>query len=236
MTRALLLAVLALSLPALAAADEPKKTCDCSERCTCGCNAGEPCRCARPGKPAPAAPVEDKPIFGVDAAKLKDRPARILRGGKEITREQAFQLLGDKEVPDDRSLLRVTVIGPDAERGQVVADLAGHPALASYKGRLLVQDYAPDHWSVARAGFKTDGHPTVYVQAPDGTVLHRQDTYQGPAQLAEAIRKADPSYDPSKDPDATKPAIGLPDLSKIPTWVWVAGAVGLYMFLQKKGQ
>lgn len=221
--------------PLAVSGDEPKKTCHCSASCTCGCNQGEQCRCLN-ATPRPAKQAEETHLFGVDADKLGKR-TRILRGDKEITRTEALRLLGDaddKQVPDDRAHMRLTVIGPEAERKQVVAEVGHHPALAGYKGKLVVNDYPPDHWAVAQAGFKVDGRPTVYLQSPDGTVLHRQDTYQGPEHLAQAIRKADPSYDPSKDPDATRPAIpGLPDLSKLPPWVWIAGAVGLYMLMKK---
>jgi hypothetical protein len=36
-----------------------------------------------------------------------------------------------------------------------------------------------------------------------GKVLYRTDEYPGPEKLAEAVRKADPKYDPSKDPNGS---------------------------------
>jgi hypothetical protein len=55
----------------------------------------------------------------------------------------------------------------------------------------------------------TSGSPTIYLQAPDGKVLHRQDDYR-PGDLG-AIRKAIARYDAKKDPDARRPAVaGLP--------------------------
>src|SRR5205823_4837668 len=102
---------------------------------------------------------------------------------------------------DDSQLLRLTVIGPASDRQTVIDDVEHHPSLASVHDRLRVQAYDPDHWAVAGAGFVRSGRPTIYLQAPDGKVLHRQDEYRGPDQLAEAIRRADPDYHPERDPD-----------------------------------
>ena len=61
--------------------------------------------------------------------------------------------------------------------------------------------------------------------------------------LAEAIRKADPNYDPKKDPDlnARPPAPAppsLPDLRKladqVPGWAWGAGVVVLLFWLGRR--
>jgi hypothetical protein len=103
---------------------------------------------------------------------------------------------------DDSKRLRLTIIGAEAERKKVREDLASNVALTPLLDHLLVQDYAPTDWAV-QCGFKTDGKPTIYLQAPDGKVLHRADAYAGPDNLASAIRKADESYRPDADPDLT---------------------------------
>ena len=84
------------------------------------------------------------------------------------------------------------------------------------------------------AGFVTTGKPTIYVQAPDGKVLHRQDDYQGGApELAEAIRRIDPNYDPKKDFDLRK-LLRIPNpLSKVPVAAWLLAAGLLYGFFAK---
>jgi hypothetical protein len=211
------------------------KTCPCSPACACGCNSGLPCRCGNPpvSPPPAAAPESAKPRvenFGVDVSKLGKGP-RYIHNGREVTRGQALEAIEGK-LPDDAQLPRLTVIGPEAERKAVLADIASHAALAPYKGRFVVQGYDPSHWAVQ--GFVTGGKPTIYVQRPDGKVLHRQDDYRGPEALAAALRKVDPSYDPAKDPDATRPK-GLPfDAKDVPLWAWLAGAGAVLLILSRK--
>jgi hypothetical protein len=75
---------------------------------------------------------------------------------------------------------------------------------------------------------------------PNGKVLHRQDRYNGPANLAEAIRKADSSYDPAKDRDITTIRPLFPDFSNgmlgVPMWAWFLAGGGLFYWLWKKNQ
>jgi len=131
--------------------------------------------------------------------------------GREISRSEAMRVFCDAGLIDDSDRLRLTVIGTDADRRRVLDDLKG--PLADIAGQCVVQDYPPDHWAVARAGFYTAGSPTIYVQAPDGTVLHRQDDYadgaDGLRAVFERLRKPDPDYRPDKDRDLRRPANGL---------------------------
>ena len=156
--------------------------------------------------------------YGIDREKWSREPRRAA---------------GARVPPDDARKARLTVIGGEAERRAVLSDLEAEPDLRGLRERVAVQAYPPDHWAVARCGFKTDGRPTIYLQAPDGRVLHRQDDYAGGAgRLAEAIRKADPSYDPRKDPDLTRPK--APDSSfdpaRWPAWGWaLGGAAALWL-------
>ena len=82
-------------------------------------------------------------------------------------------------------------------------ELAG--PLHDLAGDYVVQDYAPDHWAVAKPGFVTTGHPTIYVQEPDGRVLFRQDDLTGLHLNLEAVRKPSPDYKPDRDPDYRQP-------------------------------
>src|SRR5262245_11297860 len=135
---------------------------------------------------------------GTDPEKLA--PSEEYRvGGQLVSKDEAMQALRAGQLTDDSGKLRLTVIGNPEERKKA---LTGLPA--DVKDHCLLKEYTPDNWAVKNAGFKTDGHPTVYVQAPDGKVLHRQDD---PDNLATAVRKADPNYDPSKDPDLRKPKV-----------------------------
>lgn len=183
-----------------------------------------------------AAPKEERVAnFGVDRDRISGHE-RITLNGQTITKAQAAAYLaGDARVPNDADLVRLTVIGSDAERAKVLSDLVTDKDLLALKSRLVVQDYRPDEWAVARAGFFTGGHPTIYLQRPDGKVLHRQDEYAGPVELATAIRKADPNYQPAKDPNLLKPQPLNPE--SWPTWVWlVAGGALLLSNRQKEPQ
>ena len=163
--------------------------------------------------------------FGLELGKMPATGKHILNG-KEVTKAEILEALGKPRLPDDSQWLCLTIIGSDAERRAVLDDLHSSPALAPWRDRLKVQDYSPDHWTVRDAGFKCDGHPTIYCQAPDGKVLHRQDSYRGPEALAEVLRKADPAYRPEKDPDLNQ------TLTNVPPLVWIAGAVLLLLLLK----
>jgi hypothetical protein len=93
-----------------------------------------------------------------------------------------------------------------------------------------LQSYLPEDWAVKNVGFDVSGSPRIIVQeAPNakgsGRVLHSQADYaDGPEGLANALRKADPNYDPSKDVDRRKlNPIQLPD------WAgnWLVFAIAL---------
>jgi hypothetical protein len=108
----------------------------------------------------------------------------------------------------------VTVIGSDADRRQAVADLTSHPAFGDLRERINVQDYEPGHWAVDPSlGFKA-GKPSIYVQTGRRVAWRAMDYSAGPERLAAVIRdelrKADPSYDPSKDPGPANSLSGCP--------------------------
>ena len=155
--------------------------------------------------------------------------------GQPVTRDEAMAHIEDK-LPDDAKLLRLTVIGGQEQRDRVVKDLESAPELAVWKDKLVVQDYDPGHWAVSATGFKTDGSPTIYLQAPPGIyniggqpnpggeVLLRCDNYDGGAPLlahklhqsVQAVRKRQPDYRPDQDPDGKPPRIPVPTLPDVP--------------------
>ena len=107
-----------------------------------------------------------------------------------------------------------------------------------------MQSYRPDSWAVAQAGFVTSGNPVIYLQAPPDSktglskVSWRQVGYK--AGDWEAVRKADPSYKPDKDPGPNNqpgpfvlPNL-MPLLTKVPAWGWVLLAVGGLWFLNNR--
>lgn len=175
------------------------------------------------GEPRRLFSEPDAPNFGV----MRDRLAggeRFSLGGVPIERTEAFSALS--ALPDDSRLPHLTIIGNADDRRAVADDLAHHPALAPWRDRLRVQSYDPDHWAVANLGFVNTGSPTIYLQAPGGRVLHRQDEYRGPERLAGALRKADANYRPDADADLDP----TPARVHIPRGAWV-GLAALSLFL-----
>jgi hypothetical protein len=151
------------------------------------------------------------PPGGVDPTQLDpSRGETFTVNGQRVDRKTAYESLWPRTGPgldlvDDSTWLRLTVIGPPADRKKVVEDLKS-PKYSELLTKVIVRDYAPDDWAVQQVGFVTSGKPTIYIQAPSGKVLHRQNDYEGGAErLAGAIRKARPDYDPKKDPDLTRP-------------------------------
>lgn len=197
--------------------------CLCEGDCKCpqGKPCGDGCRCLYPAKVEPDGTLN----FGLDLDRIPPVREHILNG-KEVSKEELLKAIGKPQLPDDSKWLCLTIIGPEAARQRVLADLQSSPALAPWKGKIKVQDYPPDHWAVKDTGFVTTGNPTIYCQAPDGKVLHRQDDYRGPETLAEVLRKADPAYKPEKDPDLNK------SLTNVPLVVWIAGAILLILLLK----
>lgn len=174
--------------------------------------------------------------YGVDTNKLQAKydDNRYHLNGREVARDDAYRAFGDQLV-DDSQKYRLTVIGSEADRKRVMNDLAVAP-LVSWRDKLSVQAYAPDHWAVAQAGFKTDGHPTIYLQRPDGAVLHRQDDYDGSIALATVLgRKANGDYDPKRDPDARKTPVLPNSLKDVPPVAWGGAGVVVLLLLWRFG-
>lgn len=199
--------------------------------------------------PDPEKPKKDPEgtNYGLDWSKVGNDGETYRVNGLEVSSREAKKVLVQGgTLPDDSKRLRVTIIGPQPARQQVLSDLQS-PAGLQWKDHIVVQDYDPIHWAVARAGFVTGGNPTVYVQAPDGKVLHRQDLYQ-PGDLFTALRRADPLYNPSTDPDLKKTPVtpsspssvsgiwttlkGL--LKDIPVVLIVLGGILMFLILQER--
>lgn len=174
---------------------------------------GEPCPPPYPPPTPRLAPARVEPDgtvnFGLDRDRMPAAGQHLLNG-KEVGKETLLEAIGPPRLPEDGQWLYLTVIGSEDERKKILNDLQSSLILTPWKDRLKVHDYPPDHWAVAECGFVTSGKPTIYCQAADGRVLHRQDRYRGPEALAEVLRKADPRYAPEKDPDLNRPLFGEP--------------------------
>lgn len=197
--------------------------CDCKDKGRCQAN----CNCT-PKKVAvgPPAVVVESILIPPQEAIVENhgndwRPGdrdRFWIKGQEISRE-AFQvrLIKEAEAPsgklsDDTAKLRINVLGgSEADRKRVIDDLKQAPALAPYREKILLHEYPAAAGTFPQeCGHVSTGTPTIYAQAFGGKVVHRQDDYDGPEKLALAmdkacratsIRKADPTYDPKRDPD-----------------------------------
>lgn len=173
---------------------------------------------------------------GLDADLVDPRETWSL-SGQGCTRCKALEAVAGGVVVDDSRKMRLTVVADEATRKAVLADLATHPALKDVRGAVLVTAYPPDHWVVKELGLA----PGLTLQ-PAGTVspvLWRMRTYAGPAALAEAIKKADPNYNPDLDPDpTTKPALDalVAKCEEIPAWAYAVAAVVVLMLRKPQEQ
>lgn len=211
--------------------------CKCAD-CPVGCGVDCGCDGCKKGIRVVGDVIEN---HGIDLDRMRkcDGKECYRVNGRETTRQAAFESIQAGSVPDDSGKRRVVVVGSDAAQRQVAADW-GKGELSAYRDTSILHCYAPDHWHVKDVGYKAYADPSIYIVDAGGKVLHRQDYYDGPVKLAGALRKTDPSYDPSKDPDVNK---SKPDDKPAPTvpsnqWqAYIAAALLAVVgfFLGKKG-
>lgn len=166
--------------------------------------------------------------FGVDFSGVGKEHVGYSINGRHANASEAFDAIRDGALPNDSELPRLVVIGNEAKRKQVLADFDYSPDLAPFKGKLLVQSYAPNHWHVsAERGFvqpTTADGVVIQAQSASGKVLWRQTDYDGGAPaLARALRDKVPGYDPKLDPTpkGSSSGEGLPFSP-----LWLVAAVG----------
>ena len=147
--------------------------------------------------------------FGLEVDKLQGKGAevRYKLGDREVPREAAVDAMKNG-VPEFAGKFRLTLIGTKDETAPALKAWAESEDVKDVRERVLVSSVPPDHWwlkdtTTGKVMFESAGHPTIYFQAADGKVLHRQDGYTGPADF-QAIRKAVDGYDAKKDPDRRK--------------------------------
>ncbi len=192
-------------------------------------------------------PESDDPLPGGVVTDKIPQDETYTHRGKLCCKNHAFEAL-QSTLPDDRSKWFLTIVGDEPMRKQVLRDLEIDPGLAVLRPRLHVNAYDPKAWHVSQVGLQ----PGITLQQPpDATgrsaVQWRFRTYAGPLALAEAIRKADPNYQPATDPDPAKPAPAptpaptppspvTPAASSNLILVLIAAAIGLYFYFQRKGK
>lgn len=195
-----------------------------------------PLPCALPVGWRLTPPSSEEPIenFGVVRERIADAPEYSLNG-RACSRKDALRVMAEGQLPDDANRLRLTIIGSRSDRERVLRDLDTDPQLKPFLDTFVRQDYEPGDWPLACGFLVASPGPTIYVQQPDGKVLHRQSDYQdGPQGLAAALRKLDPSYQAAKDPDLRKSASPLDLFKDLPPWVWAAIGLGLYWFFNRQ--
>jgi hypothetical protein len=204
---------------------------DCCPYCSCGDGIHASCFCSESSRCHPLCRCAHSEIafpkknFGVNTDRIAKDEVYTVNG-------RLYPGPIGQPIPDDSGKLHLTIIGAETERQRVLTDLATAPDLAEFRDRFSVQDYPADHWAVTLCGFYTAGHPTIYLQLPSGKVLHRQDDYDGPKRLAEALRRASSSYDAQRDPDLRAAPFDWQSIP-MPGYLLLAGFV--LSLLLKKG-
>ena len=182
---------------------------------------------------------------GVEWDKIE--PHKVTFNGRPISCEQAMSRI-EKQVPKDGNNLRVTAIGSATETSRFKTWWAG--TAQELRDACTLWTCGPDHWSLKdlstdKTVFHTAGHPTWYIQRPDGFVLHRSDSFEEQT-ATEAVRKAVKGYDHEKDVDlskkktdpAKKPKVDpeSPMASPSAITLWILAAIAAIIIFAKRNQ
>lgn len=163
--------------------------------------------------------------YGIDTEQMKRKPASpCTMNGRPVSFEDAINAV---KFPDDSGKLRVTAVGSPQDTEAVKQQLVA----AGLGDKVLFQEYLPTDEVPKRSGFQ----PGVTMQNPTGPVAHRQEGY---GNVAEAVRKVRPDYDPKKDPNVTAPTLLTDPLEyakALPWYVWaIVVAVGYKLYTDKQ--
>lgn len=213
----------------------------------------EPVQAARPveveAKPkavpvqveAQAPAQEREQNFGVEWEKIKQ--GSLDKRGTPISEAESMAFANGSH-DYAKKVFRLVVIGTKEEREPV--RLAYEKMQATEREAMVPWFVSADHWSLkdnetGNAMFETKGHPTVYLLAPDGACLHRQDDWTGDGDI-DAIRKGMKKYDPKKDADLRKTPVIVPrplrsmfgNISPAALLGCVGLAGGLFLFSRKR--
>jgi hypothetical protein len=156
--------------------------------------------------------------------------AEYSKCGRPCSKHEAYRSLAN-DLTDDTAKPFLTVVADKSEQDKVKQAFDSHKGLAGLKDKLHIQYYDPSHWMVKEIGL-AKGISWQGPQRADGKapVEWRLPVFADATGLFDAIRKADPTYDPSKDHDPSKPSVDpvkptpanpdgggnwVPDLSKI---------------------
>lgn len=162
-------------------------------------------------------PIEEdeEPFFGVEWDKIANH--KYDDKAHKITLIEAMEF-AKGNYDDAKTNWRLVVIGTESQHTVVKAAMKEIPSDELEK--ISPWFVAADHWSLRDSDgstlrFETGGKPTIYLMAPDGKVIHRQDEWTGQESI-DAIRKGLKKYDPKTDPDLRNAASS--PIFSIVTW------------------
>lgn len=186
--------------------------------------------------PSPSAPPAQRVVMnnGQVAFNYGLDPDKLFTGKHEVRRASDAEAARFFEGANDNKM-HLTVIGTEDQCKPVMNDLKNDPRLLAMADGLLIQEYRPGDWAIDPAlGFNNKGAPTIMIQQRNGRVLARMEDYKGGSDsLVSALRKADPHYDPKKDPVPAPD--GGPSLPLISKEHWLAvGLIALLLLTPKR--
>lgn len=170
---------------------------------------------------------------GVDKSRISQKE-RYASSSGDVSKQSAFNTIGDT-VPNDSNHLHVTFIDKDEKRAvAAMEDFKRHaPDVAK---TVHLKAYQADDPTVATSGFVTDGTPTVYIQQGQ-KVVGREQNYPGAEAIAQAVRKKQADYDPSKDPSIVGSDIFNKLIAVVKANPLISLLAGLaLLFIFKKGE
>jgi hypothetical protein len=213
------------------------------------------------GEPVFALTAEDGPAAAGNAGEVKTgmewdkvgQGPQFKLGSTPITKEQAYEALNiqaDSSIPRDKDRLYVGFIARDrAARDSFAKTFETAECLRPWRDRVRLKCQSPDDpmlkdrdnrplWYQQQEGVylvSANGLPLGVIQLPD---------YQGPEQIAEALFRVDPRFDPDQVPNLARPAeeeAALDILLPIGAGLFVAflfgslsvGGLGAYFYFRK---
>lgn len=130
---------------------------------------------------------------GVDSSQLSASPSYI-HNGKPSSKYGVVEAFANT-FADQSSKRRITFIGNERDCENAMQKLP-----SGVDEWAVVKSFSPDDWYIKRNNFVTTGTPVMYIQEPDGTVIHRQDDANG---VQTAVDNAK-NYNPKLDGDLRK--------------------------------
>ena len=166
--------------------------CPCEDRCRCphGKPCCDECRC-----------VLAEENYGLDRSKISRRE-RCSVNGREVTKEAALAVVGDREpsLPNDTDKPWLLDVGDEAAGRKLDADLGAAAELSPYRTSFRRQSYRPDDLMVRDRDGRLMYAPGVYAGNAAGRPARLLAAYTTPAELAGALRKLPPDFDPKNIP------------------------------------